>query len=176
VLRREVFPWNLPLDLPTEETRIFLDHLGTARHELINEMFVGGPSAALDNVTAAAEYLQISDAERQYITKTVQAPNSVREAWEYWGLQPTGNMVTVFDPVANSFADRALGWIEALSWVRQVLRRSGLEYEELVRVLGCSFVNPNLTVRIVSADPKDLATCDTAKLTLTTSRRWSPII
>ena len=48
----------------------------------------------------------------------------------------------------------------------EVLRRSGLEYGELVRGLGCEFVNPNLTVRIVSADPNELATCDTAKLTL----------
>ena len=163
VLRGEVYPWNLPLDLPTEEVRVFLDHLRNPRHELMAEMFPGGPTAALDDVAIAAEYLGLSDAERQCITDTVQAPNPARQPWEYWGLKQNGNVVTVF---ANDFVDKPLGWLESLGWVREVLRRSGLEYEELVRVLGCEFVNPNLAVRIVSADPNDLTTCDTAKLTL----------
>ncbi len=164
VLRAEVFPWSLPLDLPTEETRLFLEHLGSPRHELMGELFVGGSTAALDDVATAAEFLGLSDAERQCVTGTV---NPARQSWEYWGLQQNGNIVRVFDSVANDFVDKPLGWLESLTWVRQVLRRSGLEYDELVRVLGCEFVNPNLTVRIVSSDPNELATCDTAKLTLT---------
>jgi len=164
VLRDSVYPWSLPLDLPTEEIRVFLGHLGTPRHELMGELLGGGPIAALDDVATAAEYLGLSDAERRCVTNTV---NPARDPWEYWGLQQNGNTVTIFDPVANDFADEPLGWLDALGWVRQVLRRSGLEYDELVRVLGCEFVNPNLAVRIVSADPNEPATCDTAKLTLT---------
>lgn len=164
VLRDGVYPWSLPLDLPTEEIRVFLGHLGTPRHELMDELFAGGPTAALVDVATAAEYLGLSDAQRRCVTNTV---NPARQPWEYWGLQQNGNAVTVFDPVANDFADKPLGWLDALGWVRQVLRRSGLEYDELVRVLGCEFVNPNLAVRIVSADPAEPATCDTAKLTLT---------
>lgn len=164
VLRAEVFPWSLPLDLPTEETRVFLQHLGNPRHELMSSLHAGEPAAALDDVATAAEYLGLGDAERQCVTGTV---NPARQPWEFWGLQQNGNIVAVFDPMANDFADKPLGWLESLGWVRQVLRRSGLEYDELVRVLGCEFVNPSLTVRIVSADPNELATCDTAKLTLT---------
>ncbi|MCS6317965.1 MAG: hypothetical protein H8K05_09380, partial [Nitrospira sp.] len=164
VLRGEVFPWSLPLDLPTEETRLFLDHLSSPRHELMAELFAGGPTVALDDVVTCAEHLGLSDAERRCVTGTM---NPGRQPWEYWGLQQNGNIVRVFDSASNDFADRPLGWLESLGWVREVLRRSGLEYEELVRVLGCEFVNPNLTVRIVSADPNELATCDTAKLTLT---------
>lgn len=164
VLRGEVFPWSLPLDLPTEETRLFLEHLGSPRHELMAELLAGGPTAALDDVATCAEHLGLSDAERQCVTGTV---NPARQPWEYWRLQQNGNIVRVFDPAVNDFADKALGWLDSLGWVREVLRRSGLEYDELVRVLGCGFVNPNLTVRIVSADPKELTTCDTAKLTLT---------
>lgn len=164
VLRGEVFPWSLPLDLPTEETRLFLEHLGSPRHELMAELLAGGPTAALDDVATCAEHLGLSDAERQCVTGTV---NPARQPWEYWGLQQNGNIVTVFDSAVNDLADKPLGWLESLGWVRQVLRRSGLEYDELVRVLGCGFVNPNLTVRIVSADPNELTTCDTAKLTLT---------
>lgn len=164
VLRDEAYPWILPLHMPTEEIRVFLGHLGTPRHELMGELFAGGPIAALDDVATAAEYLGLSDAERRCVTNTV---NPARQPWEYWGLQQNGNTVTVFDPVANAFADKPLGWLDALGWVRQVLRRSGLEYDELVRVLGCEFVNPNLVVRIVSADSAEPATCDTAKLILT---------
>lgn len=164
VLRDQVFPWSLPLDLPTEETRLFLDHLGSPRHELMAELFTGGPTVALDDIATSAEYLGLNDAERQCVTGTVMP---ARQPWEYWGLQQNGNIVTVFDPAVNDFADKPLGWLESLGWVRQTLRRSGLEYDELVRVLGCGFVNPNLTVRIVSADPNEVATCDTAKLTLT---------
>src|SRR5206468_4080347 len=83
VLRGQVFPWVLPLDLPTEETRVFLDHLGSPRHELMGDLFTGGPTASLDDVATAAEYLHISDAERQYVTNTVQAPNPARQPWEY---------------------------------------------------------------------------------------------
>ena len=164
VLRDEVYPWSLPLHLPTEEIRVFLGHLGTPRHELMGELFAGGPIAALDDVATAAEYLDLSDANLRCVTNTV---NPARQPWEYWGLQQNGNTVTVFDPVANDFAEKPLGWLDALGWVRQVLRRSGLEYDELVLVLGCEFVNPNLVVRIVSADPAEPATCDTAKLILT---------
>jgi hypothetical protein len=167
ILRREVYPWILPLDLPTEEVRLFLDHLGCSRHELMAELFPGGPPAALDAVAVAAEYLGLSDAERQYVTSTVQAPNAPRQPWEFWGLNQNANTVTVFDPAVDDFADRQLGWLQSLAWVRQVLRRSGMEYEELVRVLGCTFVNPGMTVRITSADPNEPATCDTTKLTLT---------
>jgi hypothetical protein len=165
-LRGEVFPWSLPLDLPTEETRVFLDHLGSPRHELMAELFAGGPTAALDDVATCAEYLGLSNAERQCVTGTVVP---ARQPWEYWGLQQNGNIVRVFDstPAVNDFADKQLGWLESLGWVREVLHRSGLEYDELVRILGCEFVNPNLTVRIVSADPNELTTCDTAKLILT---------
>src|SRR5262249_34890573 len=118
----------------------------------------------LDDVATSGEYLGLSDAERQCVTGTV---NPARQPWEYWGLQQNGNIVRVFDSAVNDFVDKPLGWLEALSWVRQVLPRAGVEYDELVRVLGCEFVNPNLTVRIVSTDPNELATCDTAKLTLT---------
>ncbi|MDB6169903.1 MAG: hypothetical protein JWM88_2767, partial [Verrucomicrobia bacterium] len=167
VLRGEMYPWVLPLDLPTEQTRVFLSHLGSRRHELMADLFAGGPSAALDNTAIAAEYLGLSDAERQYVTGAVVAPNPVRQEWEFWGLQQNANTVTLFDPVTNDFVDKSLGWVEALSWIRETLRRSALQYDELVRVLGCLFVNPGLTVRIQSADPNEPATCDTAKLTLT---------
>ena len=166
VLREQVFPWNLPLDLPTEETRVFLDHLGCPRHELMTDMFNGERTQfPLHDTCIAAEYLKLSDVERQVITKPI-SPVTPPEVWAYWGLQQNGNAVTVFDAAANGFVDKAVSWIEALGCVRQVLRRSGLEYSELVQVLGCSFVNQNLTVRIVSADPKEPATCDTAKLQL----------
>jgi hypothetical protein len=164
ILRAEVFPWNLPLDLPTEQTRLFLGHLGSPRYELMSELISAGPSAALDDIAVAAEYLGLSDAERQYITNM---PNPGRQPWEYWGLQQNGNTVSVWDTVTEKLVDQPLGWVEALGWVHVALRQSGLEYDELVRVLECAFVNPGFAVRIESADDKDKVTCDLSKLVLT---------
>jgi hypothetical protein len=164
VLRSQVFPWSLPLDMAVEEIRVFLDHLGSPRHELMGVLHPGGPSGALDDDAICSETLGLSHGERQCLTGTWAPPP---QAWESWGLAQNGNHVSVFDTATQKVVDQPLGWLESLAWVRETLRRSGLVYEELVRVLGCAFVNPNQTVRIASADPQDLTTCDTAKLTLT---------
>ena len=163
-LREAVYPLVLPLDLPTEEVRTFLGHLGCPRHQLMAELLASGPAAALEDVSIAAEYLGLSDIERAYVTGDSAAPD--HEAWEYWGLDEDSNAIMTFDPAAGEFVEANLQWLKALGWIPELLRRSGLDYEILVRILGCEFVNPGRAARIESIDPADPATCDTGKLVL----------
>ncbi|RKH47665.1 hypothetical protein D7X12_02040 [Corallococcus sicarius] len=89
------------------------------------------------------------------------------DTWDVWGLKETGNTVSVFDPTSpTNPVVKSLGWLEALGQVRVVLDRAALEYEELISLLQLKFIQANLTLRIESADPSDLTTCDTAKLVL----------
>jgi peptidoglycan hydrolase-like protein with peptidoglycan-binding domain len=96
-------------------------------------------------------------------------PTAVRlNPWDLFGLQKTANPTEVFDPAhPEQPATQSLDWLAVLRWVRQFLSRAQLEYEDLIALLGASFVNPAQAVRIESADPADLATCDRAKLVLT---------
>ncbi len=89
--------------------------------------------------------------------------------WEFWGLQEAGNQVRTFDPTAaDGFVMSSLGWREALTHLREFLKRSGLTYEELNELLGTDYVMGGTPIRIESADPADLTTCDTSKLIINT--------
>ena len=88
--------------------------------------------------------------------------------WQLWGLQQVGNQIEHFDPAhPDAPVTTALDWLDALRWVRQFMRRAGLEYEDLVQLLETSYVNPGAIVRIESADATDVTTCDLSRLVLT---------
>jgi hypothetical protein len=165
-LREAVFPWELPLDLWREEVVRYLDHLGADRHELMVELSAEGPWAAPSRLDVSQEHLGLSDRERQIITKSL--PPGTAKPWDFYGLAQTGNQVEVFDPANPDVPSaQSLTWLEALAWIEVLLNRSQLQYEELVELLTTAFVNPSGAVRIASADPADLATCDLYKLQLT---------
>jgi hypothetical protein len=87
--------------------------------------------------------------------------------WEFWGLQETGNQVRMFDATADDFVTSSLNWRDALTHVREFLKRSSLSYEELNELLASEYVTAGTPIRIESADPEDLTTCDTSKLVIT---------
>lgn len=162
-LRDAVFPWSLPLDLWREEVVTYLGHLGAKRHELMTELAPGDGWSPLRQIDVAVEYLGLNAKEHQAITGTVPG----LQGWQAYGLVQNNNPVAVFDPAQPDPVVQNLEWRQALSWVRVMLDRSGLDYEELVRLLTTRFVNPGGTVRITSADPADLTTCDLDRLKLT---------
>jgi hypothetical protein len=163
-LRDAVFPWSLPLDLWREEVVTYLGHLGVERHELMADLAQGGLWPALRNVPIGTEYLGLNDRERQAITGALGG----FQPWQFYGLAQTGNATDVFEPATPaSLVTRSLEWRAALSWVRVMLARASVSYDELLTLLTTEFVNPGGTVRIVSADPADLVTCEIDKLKLT---------
>ncbi|GIF63988.1 hypothetical protein Ais01nite_20230 [Asanoa ishikariensis] len=164
-LRDAIHPSALPLDLWWEEVRAYLDHLGVARTDLMRE-FAPAASDVDADLAFATEQLALTPVERDLVTGTGAA--GTRPPWEHFGLAETGNLVEVFDASApGGVSTQPLGWLAALSWVRELLKRTELTYQELLDALDTRFVNPDGAVRIESADPADLASCDLAKLRLT---------
>jgi peptidoglycan hydrolase-like protein with peptidoglycan-binding domain len=143
-LNRSVFPWRLPFDLPAAEARVFLEHLGVPRRDLIEALRpLPDPFDANAPVvmSLAAEGLGLSDTERKIIVDEPLTPPVVPE--DFWG--------------GAQLAD--------LSTVQPLLDRAGLSYAELEALLATQFVNPGATVTI-APDPDALDSCDTTRLHL----------
>ena len=60
VLRDAPYPWNLPLNLPIEEMRTYLKHLGVPRHELMTTYFRWRRTDASSSPAIAYEYLGLT--------------------------------------------------------------------------------------------------------------------
>src|SRR5262249_36126335 len=78
ILAKARYPWNL-FDLEAEEARVYLDHLGTSRAELI-ETFQGGFNANNPSDIAAEELLKITPFQRSLITAGLSREARVRVA------------------------------------------------------------------------------------------------
>lgn len=162
-LRQEVFPWTLPLDLWTEETRTFLGHLGIQRHELMRIFRQDGSSPDPTQPEIARDELNLTATEHQIITGGQLNPP--RKAWELWGLEETGNPVDAPDSTNPSRTMKVgADWRHAIGFVRVFLNKTGLAYEEMTELLKTRFVDPENSLSIVSNDPTDPVSCDTARL------------
>ena len=169
LLKRAVYPWTVPLNLPLEEARTYLGNLGVPRSELIKTFNAGG---ALDG-QIALEYVSLSQEESDIITGVTTggpAGGPASGPWDFWGLASTGNDLP---DQSNPSAPNGQGdWDVVLQRVSLFLQQSGLAYKELLELLGTHFINPfaspgtpgNRVLGIVSDDPNDLATCDLSKL------------
>jgi hypothetical protein len=147
----EIYPWNLPFDLWVEEARVYLDHLGGSRHELIATFSPANSDSAADppsetEIATASEFFGLTPVERKIITGQPLDPE--RNESEFWGLENTDN------------------WTSELQPVSRLLQRSGLSYVELLELINTKFVNPEGTLQIDSTDPDDPTTCNLDKLNL----------
>lgn len=71
-LASAVYPWSLPLNRWVEEARVYLDHLGVHRYEVLETLFQGTASDALTDKDIVAEYLGLTMFERQILTGGLQ--------------------------------------------------------------------------------------------------------
>lgn len=100
-LQEAVFPLTLPLNLPLETTRVYLDHLGTSRAELMTLLDRDPDIEAV--MARAAEILLLSPEEFEIIAgATFGDTKSLRPATtaEFFGLSMTGNPTTLFNHAA----------------------------------------------------------------------------
>lgn len=141
-LRGAVFPWGLPFDLWAEEGRVYLTHLGVARHELMRA-FQKRRAADPSEESIAGEALGLTPAQRKIITG---AHADSAAPWKFWGYDPAGT------------------WTNDLKSVRTFLDKAGVRYDDLVEWLSLSALNPGGQIRVESSDPQDPLTCDTRKL------------
>ncbi|MEX2307779.1 MAG: neuraminidase-like domain-containing protein [Pirellulales bacterium] len=147
-LKEAVFRWGLPFDQSLEEARAYLAHLGVPRHQIVEAFLAGERSTLLGSPALAAEYLGLSGKEVGLVSGADPA-----ELWVQWGFE------------AEIQADGQT-WLDKIAIVDEFLRRSGLEYRELVDLLQMQYVNPGNSLTIVSTDPDHPDTCDTSKLEL----------
>ena len=109
-LQDVTYPWNLPFNLWMQEVRLYLEHLGVPRWQLM-ESILGGPA---DAKIIAREYLQLTKEESSIITDP-----SVKESTlnGYWGESPNN-----------------------LKKVPCFLKQSGLSYDELKALLTLRYI------------------------------------
>ncbi|HKG46484.1 MAG TPA: neuraminidase-like domain-containing protein, partial [Pyrinomonadaceae bacterium] len=161
-LRTAVYPWDLPLNQPVEEARVYLNHFGVKRQQVMETFFHGASAAPLTEKSIASEYLGLTKQEADIITGNTSSNNP----WDFWGLKQIGNDIE--DP-SDGTAPHAVGnWDVVLQRVSIFLQQSGLSYRDLLELLGSYFINPaagsGRTLAIVSTDSANPATCNLSRL------------
>ncbi|NUP11808.1 MAG: hypothetical protein HOW73_37650, partial [Polyangiaceae bacterium] len=138
-LRDAVYPFSLPFHLYQEEARIYLEHLGVRRADLLTALApLGGSANARD---LALERLGTSKNQYDIITgPPVSPPGPAAQA--YWGI--TSN------------------YPAALASAKTFLEKSGLSFEELQELLSTSYCKTN-NIGFAGNPPP----CDLEELTLT---------
>ena len=126
-LRHARFPLPLPFDQPLERTRRFFKTLGVPLPEAMEQLRTGdlleseGTGYAWRDILL--EELQISPSEREVLTDAVAVPLAA--------------MYGFADGTSDTDA------IAALSNARDVSRRLGITYDEVVALLRTRFINPH---------------------------------
>jgi len=152
-LEQVVYPWQFPFNFWNEEARIYLNHLGIRRSELMTIFQKSSLPISPTYKSIALAYLSVSKKERKIINGS--APEN---PWEFWGYQKESRIDEL--GIVRT-------WIDDLCDVQIFLQKSGLTYEELIELLGTRYINPQdpkTAIRIESKDPTDLATCNIEKL------------
>jgi hypothetical protein len=162
----KVYPWTLPFDLPLAEARAYLGQLNLSRAQLLRafQAPAGHPlSPAPQAEMLAREQLGLSAFQADIIT---DGPLASKYPWDYWDLA-SGNTNSIVDPDDPAKLIPTGTWIEALSYVRVLLDRANLRYEDLAHLLNTVFVNGDGAVTFAGApgDPCDVATMRLSGLT-----------
>lgn len=173
ILQNAVYPFTLPYHQPIDAARIYLDFLGTSRHELMDTFrsprkekadapaLSDAEKQELDQLHEArlqravdAEYLGLT--EEEYVILTGEAFTS-KTHWdkqckkthtdvEYrqkTGLRPVHEYYGYADEAA--MLDAGEGAKKGLTFVKdQFLKRTGIEYKDLVELLKTRCLNPRL--------------------------------
>lgn len=151
-LKSAGYPWALPLDLPAEESRTYLSHLGVSRARLI-EVFDRNTSrqspelAPLTgaNFRSATERRGFTAAEMQIISGRQRGTSEPGSGlWTFWGFK-AANLSrdnSIPDPLDTTKRINDGNWVDVLTGrVDVFLQQSGLSYDELRELLDMRFVN-----------------------------------
>ncbi|MBX9449841.1 MAG: hypothetical protein KL787_09030 [Taibaiella sp.] len=128
-LSKAIYPNTLPFHLALEESRVFLKHMDRSRYELMDLYTPKGytsdtDTSRINEYNQAAEWLGISRITADIITKNAH-PELTEELWAYYGFDAEG-----------TWYDDLCGDLDTL------LKRSNIEYKELLSLLVTDFLNP----------------------------------
>lgn len=130
VLSHATYPWNLPFDLNIEESRLYLKHLGTSRHALMEAFYSGPEKDPLQDERIAAEYIHLSSREWCLISGS-----SSYKPWDLWGLKEDKNEIEI------EGVKSVLNWLNVLSHPSKLLERAEITFEDLKDLLLTNFIN-----------------------------------
>lgn len=134
-----VYPQSLPFHRPLALARLYLEHLGASRHQLMQTFRREGQPGEAD---IDLEFLKISAFERDILTG-----NSGRPLAEFYGYP------AALDPSGRSEIK-----------VSDFLGRTALTYEELIQLLATTVLNAGGSIKL--EDDENPPRCDLAKTSL----------
>ena len=132
------YPISLPFDLDIETVRVYLEHLGSSRLELM-ELFLPDEPQALKQRQLDAERLGLTPVDYEILTGTTIA-------------EPDPLGFTIDEPAAFGYLESEVtltiagvsvtrNWAQWLIEARRFLERTGLSYPDLVGLLGTRVAN-----------------------------------
>ncbi|WP_136667959.1 neuraminidase-like domain-containing protein [Flavobacterium sp. H122] len=156
ILKNEVYPFTLPYHQPINASRIYLDYLGTNRYEVIHKFRKNNVSNDTEltklkdealNGASDAEFLNITKEEYIILTKECFESKALMnklknktftdsEYEELIGVRSVGEYYG-YDDDAAMLSDNGLTLIK-----KEFLRRTGIDYFNLVDLLRTEFINP----------------------------------
>ncbi|MEJ2248159.1 MAG: neuraminidase-like domain-containing protein [Candidatus Lokiarchaeota archaeon] len=124
-----VYPFNMPFNLWVEEARVYLEHLGSSRYEIMN---IFNLNKDLSESDLACEYLKITQEEKNVITEN-------DKTWMYYGYDNQEDFET------------------SITRVPEFLKRTNLTYIKLLDLLKLNSVKDKISL-ISENDQCDLDT------------------
>ncbi len=145
-LKQAVYPFTLPFNRPLELARVYLEHLGSTRYQVMETFQTDADPSDLE---IASEYLKIS-----LETYLILTGGAAKPLGEFYG----------YDVVLDS------EWDVDIAHLPEFLARTAIQYRDLIDLLRTRFLNPNQTLTIAyivdpnadETEPIDL--CDLSKL------------
>ena len=122
-LKDAVYPFGLPYHQPLDAERIYFDQMHTSRAEVM-EIMRNDPSSKTDKAINA-ELLNLSQEEYSILTgKNFDGTNAGKNVWDYYGYPDDKTLQS------NIFK------------VPEFLKRTGIQYTDLISLLETQFINP----------------------------------
>ncbi len=173
----QVYPWTMPFHLWEEEARIYLEHLGVARHQIMEAFLPGNRTTQLTEAEAliALEYLGYSIIEYMFTVPTTGWMGTPLDYWREWGFTRAGFVpeftYTIPNPADSTQWITSDNWLEEIRHVDVFLQQSGLEYKDLLDLLDTYWINPvessgerKITIQSANGEAQD--TCELKNLNL----------
>lgn len=157
ILKNAVYPFTLPYHQPIDAARIYLKHLDTSRHELMDTFRKNNVSKddeltrlkdeALDRATDA-EFLGLTKEEYVILTKKCFESKALMEKLknktftdgdyqQLIGVKKPVSQYYGYDDDATMLGEAGLALIK-----KEFLRRTGIDYFNLVDLLKTGYLNP----------------------------------
>ncbi|MCW3071977.1 MAG: hypothetical protein JWO44_1867 [Bacteroidetes bacterium] len=143
-LKNAVYPQVLPFNLPLEETRVYLEHLGVQKHNLMAVFYAGTKEEAFDDFSINMERLNISPEEGKILSlETTGDGSSSSGLWNFYGFDKSSGYKALTDPADSGKQISGGNWDDLLCGrVDVFLQQTALQYKEMLSLLLCESVNP----------------------------------